>query len=126
MDNKIILDTSKVRPETRNFIFSVLEYLNGKLVAGVDDAAMHLLMITYEECMQAMDCITLQGAVIKDRKGRLQQNPADRVMRSSFDRLFAIMKSYGLTLKSREDIRALTSSVSKDNPLAVFLAKAND
>lgn len=110
---------------TKRFMEGVEEKI-GDVLEPCDIANAWAMMVAFDNYVKASRDVLANGAVIYDKRGRGKTNPSVGVMEKYYNQLHAIMKEYGLTLKSRERIKSLTPEVDEDNPLMQFINEVRE
>lgn len=105
---------------TREFMKGVEERLEGN-ISHCDVANLWAMMCAFDNYVKSSKKIIEEGSVLYDKRGRGTINPHVRIAEKYYIQLHQIMKEYGLTLKSKENIKALASDIDEDNPLISFL-----
>ena len=109
--------------ETQKFIKDVVKELNArKAIQNIDLGAIRMLATSYEMYMQATDILLKEGPVI-EIKYEKAANPAQNIATKNYAQVMKIMTEYGLTIKSRGNIKAMKSEDKNDSPLDQFLKK---
>ncbi|MFK2323609.1 phage terminase small subunit P27 family [Bacteroides fragilis] len=95
--------------ETQKFIKDVVKELNArKAIQNIDLGAIRMLATSYEMYMQATDILLKEGPVI-EIKYEKAANPAQNIATKNYAQVMKIMTEYGLTIKSRGNIKAMKS-----------------
>ena len=103
---------------TRNFITSVLEKVQG--LESVDWGAIAMLEYNYDQFIRQSDILKEEDLVITNRQGNLVPNPRVKIIKDAQTQCLAILKEFGLTLKSRGTVKAKTKD-SEDSLLEEFI-----
>lgn len=110
-----------VSDETAKFMKAVIKELRQKQKIGViDSGALNMLMTSYEMYLQATDMLLMQGPTTTNKYGDTIPNPAQTIASKNYNQVLAIMKEYGLTAKSRVNLKD-TNESEEDSPLESFL-----
>lgn len=111
--------------ETRLFMTAVLEKLKA---AGAFEpcnrGALRMLMVSYDMYVRASAELLKDGAVLTDKHGKKTVHPAVNITKSYWNQVSTFMREFGLTVKSREKIKALTPEVDEDNELKKYISKS--
>lgn len=108
-------------PETQAFMRGIIEKLEGEHAIEVCDyPALHMLELSYDNYLKASAMLMSDGPVTKDKHGHVIVHPAVNVVSKTWGQVVTLMKEFGLTVKSRERISALTAEVDEDNELGNF------
>ena len=117
---------SNLSQETRLFMNAVIEKLSGvDSISNCDLGAIRMMMLSYDVYVKASNEVLERGPLVYDKRNRAKINPAVSLTTKKYIEIVTIMKEFGLTVKSREHIKAMTDEVDQDNPLYQFL-KNND
>lgn len=106
--------------ETKQFMRAAIDML-GDSAQPCDIGSLHMLMLSYDMYIKASKQLLKDGPLQKDRAGRQTPHPAVSLTKSYWTQVATYMRELGLTIKSREHIKALTPPVDENNPLAKFL-----
>lgn len=110
-----------VSDETAKFMKAVIKELRQKQKIGIiDSGALNMLMTSYEMYLQATELLLTQGATVLNRYEETIPNPAQTIASKNYNQVLAIMKEYGLTAKSRVNLKD-TNEGEEDSPLESFL-----
>lgn len=71
----------------------------------IDFGALNMLMTSYEMYLQATEKLLDEGPVTMSRLGDDVPNPAQTIASKNYNQVLAIMKEYGLTVKSRVKLK---------------------
>lgn len=110
-----------VRPDTKVFMEAVIAKLEDVgAVEACDYPALNMLQLAYNNYLTASDMLLKDGPVVKDKHGHVIVHPAVNVVSKTWGQVVALMKEFGLTVKSRDHISSMTPQVDEDNELAQF------
>lgn len=113
----------KLSEETQKFMKDVLKELNArKAIQNIDLGALRMLAISYEMYLQATEILLEEGPVILIKYEKAA-NPAQNVATKNYAQVMKIMTEYGLTIKSRGNIKAMKSDDKDESPLDQFIKK---
>lgn len=111
-----------VSGETAKFMKAIIRELRAKQKLDVlDSGALNMLMTSYEMYLQATERLLDEGPVTMSRLGDDVPNPAQTIASKNYNQVLAIMKEYGLTVKSRAKMKD-TGSDEQKSALEEFLA----
>ena len=111
-----------VSEETAKFMKAIIRELRAKQKLDVlDSGALNMLMTSYEMYLQATEKLLDEGPVTRSRLGDDVPNPAQTIASKNYNQVLAIMKEYGLTVKSRAKMKD-TGSDEQKSALEEFLA----
>lgn len=107
--------------EAKAFINAVYKKLTEiHAVEDVDAGALRMLMVSYDMYVKASRELIEKGPIIYDKRGRGKVNPAASLTKNYYAQVVTFMKEYGLTIKSRERIKAMTPEVDETNEIMQF------
>lgn len=109
--------------ETQKFMRDVVKELNArKAIQNIDLGALRMLAISYEMYLQATDILLEDGPVIMIKYEKAA-NPAQNIATKNYAQVMKIMTEYGLTIKSRGNIKAMKADDKEESPLDKFIKK---
>lgn len=109
--------------ETQKFMRDVVRELNArKAIQNIDLGALRMLAISYEMYLQATDILLEEGPVVMIKYEKAA-NPAQNIATKNYAQVMKIMTEYGLTIKSRGNIKAMKTDDKEDSPLDKFIKK---
>lgn len=121
---KKIIDLSKEKnicDEAKAFIKAVYKKLTEiRAIEEVDAGALRMLMVSYDMYVKASRELIDKGPIIYDKRGNGKVNPAASLTKNYYAQVVTFMKEYGLTIKSRERIKAMTPEVDESNEIMQF------
>lgn len=121
------LDMQGVSDETKMFMADVIEKLNeNNAVEPCDLCGIRMLLTSYEMYRTASKRLIEEGPFTTDKKGNKTVNEANSVTKTYYFQLIQLMKEFGLTVKSRERIKALTPEVDQNNEIMNLLKKREE
>ena len=95
--------------ETQKFMRDVVKELNkSKIIQSIDLGALRMLATSYEMYLQATDILLADGPVVMIKYERAA-NPAQNIATKNYAQVMKIMTEYGLTIKSRGNIKEMKS-----------------
>lgn len=110
--------------ETQKFMKDVVKELNArKAISNIDLGALRMLATSYEMYLQSSSLLLAQGPVVIV-KGDQAMNPAQNAATKSYSQVMKIMTEYGLTIKSRGNIKAMADEKEDNSPLDAFIAQS--
>lgn len=112
-----------VSAETVKFMNSVIAELKSKQsIEDIDSGALHMLMTSYEMYLQATERLLNDGPLSTNKYGDIIPHPAQTIATKNYNQVLAIMKEYGLTVKSRTNMKMYKED--EPGPLDRFLPSA--
>lgn len=110
-----------VSAETSTFMKAIIRELRAKQkIDVIDSGALNMLMTSYEMYLQATERLLREGPITSTRFGDDVPNPAQTIASKNYNQVLAIMKEYGLTVKSRSKMKD-TGSDEQKSVLEEFL-----
>lgn len=103
---------------TKAFMKSIVAQVEG--LETVDMGALKMLEFNYDTFVKQSDLLLEEDMVIMNVQGNLVTNPRVKIVRDAQTQCLAILKEFGLTLKSRSTVKAVAKD-SEDNPLEAFM-----
>lgn len=111
--------------ETEKFMRDVVKALNArKAIQNIDLGALRMLAISYEMYLQATEILLEDGPVVMIKYEKAA-NPAQNIATKNYAQVMKIMTEYGLTIKSRSNIKELKSDKDEETPLDKFIKKGS-
>ncbi|MEG1838460.1 MAG: phage terminase small subunit P27 family [Bacteroidaceae bacterium] len=108
--------------ETKQFMSSVFEKLNNMgVLEECDMGAIRMLTVSYDMYVKASTNLLLNGPILYDKRDKPFINPAATLTKNYYAQVISFMKEFGLTIKSRENIKTLTPEVDEDNAIMGFI-----
>lgn len=104
--------------KTKAFMESIIAQVEG--IENVDMGALKMLEFNYDTFIKQSELLAEEDMVILNVQGNLATNPRVKIVRDAQTQCLAILKEFGLTLKSRSTVKAVAKD-SEDNPLEVFI-----
>lgn len=80
-----------------------------------------MLMLSYDMYVKASDVLLREGPILRDKRGKPAPHPAEKVAKTYYAQVLAFMREYGLTVRSRERIKAYDGEAAADDDLMMFL-----
>lgn len=110
-----------VSDETTRFIKDVLKELNKtKSIQNIDLGALNMLTVSYEMYLQASEMLLREGAVLRNKYGDIIPHPAQTIATKNYAQVMKIMTEYGLTIKSRTQMKVGNTADEKESPVDKF------
>lgn len=113
-----------VSDETSVFMRDVLKELNKKkAIQNIDLGALNMLCVSYEMYLQSTQILLDEGVILRNKYGDIIPHPAQTIATKNYAQVMKIMTEYGLTIKSRSQIKSVSSEKDESAPIEKFLAK---
>lgn len=108
----------KLNKKTRDFMEMVLAKIQG--LESIDNGALNMLAYNYNVFIEQSKILDEEDMVITNRQGNLVANPRVKIVKDAQMQCLAILREFGLTLKSRGTVKAKTKD-NEDSPLEAFI-----
>lgn len=123
MSKKVIfrLPESIKHPEARKAMTSIVRHLNAAdILTPSDIPQLHRMATAYNTYLECVDVISYKGMTMTNLKGETVKRPEANLLRESWSQYLEIAKEYGLTTKSRGQIKSMQPD-KEDSPLDSYL-----
>lgn len=108
--------------ETRKIIGDIVKKLNDRDMLEVEDIPqLHRMATAYDEYLTNTAKVAELGATMENLKGETVKRPEVNIARECWSQYLELAKEYGLTAKSKGQIKALGAVNEEESPLDVFL-----
>lgn len=109
--------------EAQKFMKDVVKELNArKAIQNIDLGALRMLATSYEMYLRATQQLLEEGPVIMIKYEKAA-HPAQNIATKNYAQVMKIMTEYGLTIKSRGNIKAMKSDNEEKSPLEEFIRR---
>jgi P27 family predicted phage terminase small subunit len=107
--------------EVRNMISNIVRQLNDAgVLTHADIPQLHRMATAYNTYLDCVQIISEQGMTMENLKGETVKRPEVNIMRESWNQYLELAKEYGLTTKSKGQIKSLAQT-EEDSPLDKFM-----
>lgn len=114
---------SGIEPEAVSYMNYVLEQLRSNdSLTNADSAALTMLARNYSMFIKAEKQLEEEGLTVRSDRGNIAEHPAVKIARDAQASALKIMKEFGLTTKSRQQLGEPTDK-EEDSPLEEFFKK---
>lgn len=112
---------SIVHDDTRKLIGRLVKQLSASdMLSEADIPQIHRMATAYDMYLTCVDIISREGPTMRNLKGETVKRPEVNILRESWSQYLELAKEYGLTAKSKGQIKAL-SAEEEDSPLDAYL-----
>lgn len=112
---------SIMHDETRRLIGGLVRQLSAKDMLSLSDVPqIHRMATAYDMYLTCVNIISIKGPTMENLKGETVKRPEVNILRESWAQYLELAKEYGLTAKSKGQIKLLAPD-EEDSPLDVFL-----
>ena len=108
--------------EARKLITGLVKQLNEKEMLELSDIPQLPRMATaYDMYLNCVDILSQQGITMKNLKGEMVKRPEANLLKESWSQYLELAKEYGLTAKSKGQIKAMNAGDNEESPLETYL-----
>lgn len=110
--------------EAKKTICDIVRHLNDDgILTPADIPQLHRMATAYNTYLQCNDIISEQGVTMENLKGETVKRPEVNIMRESWSQYLEIAKEYGLTAKSKGQLKGSSGSDHPESPADDFFNK---
>ncbi len=108
--------------EAYKLITGLVKQLNEKEILELSDIPqLHRMATAYDMYLSCVDILSKQGLTMENLKGEMVKRPEANLLKESWSQYLELAKEYGLTAKSKGQIKAMNAGDNKESPLDKFL-----
>ena len=108
--------------EARKLITGLVKQLNEKEMLELSDIPqLHRMATAYYMYLSCVDVLSQQGLTMKNLKGEMVKRPEANLLKESWSQYLELAKEYGLTAKSKGQIKAMNAGDNEESPLETYL-----
>ena len=108
--------------EARKLITGLVKQLNEKEMLELSDIPqLHRMATAYDMYLSCVDVLSQQGLTMKNLKGEMVKRPEANLLKESWSQCLELAKEYGLTAKSKGQIKAMNAGDNEESPLETYL-----
>ena len=108
--------------EARKLITGLVKQLNEKEMLELSDIPqLHRMATAYDMYLSGVDVLSQQGLTMKNLKGEMVKRPEANLLKESWSQYLELAKEYGLTAKSKGQIKAMNAGDNEESPLETYL-----
>ena len=108
--------------EARKLITGLVKQLNEKEMLELSDIPqLHRMATAYDMYLSCVDVLSQQGLTMKNLKGEMVKRPEANLLKESWSQYLELTKEYGLTAKSKGQIKAMNAGDNEESPLETYL-----
>ena len=122
-NKKIVFKLPKTvkRKEAKKVICDIVRMLNDAgMLTPSDIPQLHRMATAYDTYLQCTEVISEDGITMKNLKGEMVKRPEVNIQREAWSQYLEIAKEYGLTTKSKGQIKAFQVE-DNESPLDKFI-----
>lgn len=108
--------------EARKLITGLVKQLNEKEMLELSDIPqLHRMATAYDMYLSCVDVLSRKGLTMENLKGEMVKRPEANLLKESWSQYLELAKEYGLTAKSKGQIKAMNAGDNEESPLDRFL-----
>lgn len=108
--------------EARRLITGLVKQLNEKeMLELYDIPQLHRMATAYDMYLSCVDSISVNGMTMENLKGEQVKRPEANLLKESWSQYLELAKEYGLTAKSKGQIKAMNGGGNEESPLDAYL-----
>lgn len=108
--------------EARKLITGLVKQLNEKEMLELSDIPqLHRMATAYDMYLSCVDTLSREGLTMENLKGEMVKRPEANLLKESWSQYLELAKEYGLTAKSKGQIKAMNAGDNEESPLDRFL-----
>lgn len=108
--------------EARALIAGLVKQLNARDMLELSDIPqLHRMATAYDMYLSCVDTLSREGLTMENLKGEMVKRPEANLLKESWSQYLELAKEYGLTAKSKGQIKALASGDDEKSPLDSYL-----
>ncbi|WP_270288947.1 phage terminase small subunit P27 family [Bacteroides thetaiotaomicron] len=108
--------------EAHKLITGLVKQLNEKEMLELSDIPqLHRMATAYDMYLSCVDILSKQGLTMENLKGEMVKRPEANLLKESWSQYLELAKEYGLTAKSKGQIKAMSAGDNEESPLDKFI-----
>lgn len=108
--------------EARRLITGLVKQLNEKEMLELSDIPqIHRMATAYDMYLSCVDVISENGMTMENLKSEMVKRPEANLLKESWSQYLELAKEYGLTAKSKGQIKAMNGGDNEESPLDAYL-----
>jgi len=108
--------------DARKIISSFVRDLNNRgVLSEYDIPNLHRMATAYDSYLSCVDTISRDGMTMTNIKGEEVKRPEMNILKESWSQYLDLAKEYGFTMKSKGQIKALSSSDDEECPMDLLV-----
>nr|DAH86360.1 MAG TPA: terminase small subunit [Caudoviricetes sp.] len=111
-----------IHDDAKKVIADIVKQLNkNEILEAADIPQLHRMSVAYDTYLTCVDILALEGLTMKNLKGEIVKRPEANLLKESWSQYLELAKEYGLTVKSKGQIKVLNNEDAGESPLRTFL-----
>lgn len=108
--------------DARKIITNLVKQLNDRdMLELADIPQLHRMATAYDAYLACVDVLATKGMTMMNLKGETVKRPEANLLKENWSQYLELAKEYGLTAKSKGQIKALNAGDSEESPLESYL-----
>ena len=108
--------------EARKIITDLVKQLSEKdMLEFADIPQLHRMATAYDAYLECVDILAREGMTMTNLKGETVKRPEANLLKENWSQYLELAKEYGLTAKSKGQIKALSQGDNTESPLETYL-----
>lgn len=108
--------------DARKIITNLVKQLNDRdMLELADVPQLHRMATAYDAYLECVDVLAKKGMTMENLKGETVKRPEANLLKENWSQYLELAKEYGLTAKSKGQIKALNAGDSEESPLESYL-----
>ena len=108
--------------EARKIISDLVKQLNDRGQLEIADIPqLHRMATAYDAYLECVEVLAQDGMTMKNLKGECVKRPEANLLKENWSQYLELAKEYGLTAKSKGQIKAMNAGDNEESPLEAYL-----
>ncbi|CAG9891952.1 Chemotaxis protein CheC -- inhibitor of MCP methylation [Bacteroides ovatus] len=108
--------------EARKIISDLVKQLNDRGQLEIADIPqLHRMATAYDAYLECVEVLAQDGMTMKNLKGEWVKRPEANLLKENWSQYLELAKEYGLTAKSKGQIKAMNAGDNEESPLEAYL-----
>lgn len=108
--------------EVYKMVTALVKRLNAKEMLDLADIPqLHRMATAYDMYLKCVDVIAREGMTMTNLKGETVKRPEANLLKESWSQYLELAREYGLTAKSKGQIKALSQGDEEESPIDRFI-----
>jgi len=108
--------------EARKIISDLVKQLNDRGQLEIADIPqLHRMATAYDAYLECVEVLAQDGMTMKNLKGECVKRPEANLLKENWSQYLELAKEYGLTAKSKGQIKAMNAGDNVESPLEAYL-----
>ena len=113
--------------EVRKIITDLIKQLNDRdMLEFADIPQFHRMATAYDAYLECVDILAKEGMTMKNIKGETVKRPEANLLKENWSQYLELAKEYGLTAKSKGQIKAMNAGDNEESLLDAYLRNGKE